>query len=492
MKNTLYATINNLIFDQVLFSSIIFIFGFLPLALFSHTIAPKAVKNIILLLFSLFFYAWGELSMSVIMLASITINYVFGVLIELNDYKKLMLTLGLVLNVALLVYYKYINFLMDNLNSVLDTFSIDSIENKEVHLPIGISFFTFQGISYIMDVYRKKAKAEYNPINIGLYISLFPQLIAGPIVRYNTVMGQIKSRVINWSSQIQGAQRFIIGLSKKVIIANTMAVVADSIMNSPFETLDWSAAWLGIIAYSLQIYFDFSGYSDMAIGLGKMLGFTFEENFNYPYISQSIKEFWKRWHISLSTWFRDYLYIPLGGNRKGPERMYLNLIIVFLLTGFWHGASWSFILWGLIHGAFIVLEKLGWDKILSSLPKILQSVYCLLIVVVAWVFFRIDNFSEAFQYLGLMFLPIHKLDAVGALVFLNSYEILIGIVAVVLSINFWSILSRLETFASRNIRGSIYLFVKDSFVWIILVLSFLYCASEIAAGTYNPFIYFRF
>ncbi len=473
----------------MLFSSVIFLFGFLPIVLILHLVAPKVLRNGVLLLCSLFFYAWGELHMSFIMLLSIALNYLFGILIDSFERRKLMLWIGVILNLGLLMYYKYFNFILDTLLLELDPLGIKAY-NPFVHLPIGISFFTFQGISYITDVYRKQAKAEFNPINIGLYISLFPQLIAGPIVRYNTIMDQIRTRVLSWNNLIKGSQRFIIGLAKKVIVANTMAVVANGIISSEVSSLNSLTAWVGILAYAIQIYFDFSGYSDMAIGLGNMFGFKFEENFNYPYVSKSIREFWRRWHISLSTWFRDYLYIPLGGSRKGVSRTYLNLFIVFLLTGFWHGPSWNFVIWGLIHGVFIVLERVGFSKILSKVPSIFQHLYCLFIVVVSWVFFKIEDLSHALDYLEVMFGLANGEQGVLTWNGFNFYQLLVGVLAIIFSVNTYGKLSKMR-FALQPQKRYVHE-IKDAIVWCFLGLIFFYTASELANGTYNPFIYFRF
>ncbi|MCJ7713136.1 MBOAT family protein, partial [Candidatus Bathyarchaeota archaeon] len=355
----------------------------------------REYRNFFLLLASLIFYAWGEGILVLLMLFSISINYIGGIAISYFLKKniqisKVVLGLTIAVNLALLFYYKYANFIVENLQE-LGVFT--GYKQASIFLPIGISFFTFQGISYLVDVYREETIVQRKLFHLGLYISFFPQLIAGPIVRYHDVAQQIVQRSITVSLFTEGIIRFVRGLAKKVILANNAALIADQVFSIPASQLSISSAWLGIICYTIQIYFDFSGYSDMAIGLGKMLGFNFKENFNYPYISISIQDFWRRWHISLSTWFRDYLYIPLGGNRKGISKMYRNLVIVFFVTGLWHGASWNFIFWGLFHGSFLILEK---SKILNTKnwPIALQHLYALIVVMVGWVFFRAETMTE--------------------------------------------------------------------------------------------------
>ena len=346
----------------MVFSSPVFLLVFLPATLFFTLILPRRFQNIMLLIASLFFYAWGGVSFSLIIVSSITINYIVGRQIAKREGKKgakNALILGLVLNLLLLGIFKYANFIIDNLNVVFDWIHLEPVKMNSIYLPIGISFFTFQAISYIVDVYKKKTPAQKNLIDLALYISLFPQLIAGPIVRYHDIAKQLRNRIPGIKKFASGVERFILGLAKKVLIANTFALVADKIFALEIAEMSTSMAWLGAVAYTFQIYFDFSGYSDMAIGLGRMFGFEILENFNFPYISKSIREFWRRWHISLSNWFRDYLYIPLGGNRKTQGRVFLNLLIVFFLTGFWHGAAWNFVIWGLFHGLFLVIERVG-------------------------------------------------------------------------------------------------------------------------------------
>lgn len=433
---------------------------------------------------SLLFYAWGERLYTVVMLGSMSWNYFSALVIDAAPNakrRKWMLALGVAVNFMAIGYFKYGNFLIENLNHI----GLHLAQIKNLHLPIGISFFTFQSVSYLVDVYRRETKANKNPIAVGLYVSLFPQLIAGPIVRYVDVEQEIAKRSVTMNNFALGIERFIVGLAKKVIIANTLAYVADQIFSFPASQLSTPLAWLGILCYTFQIYFDFSGYSDMAIGLGRMLGFSFLENFNYPYIARSIKEFWRRWHISLSTWFRDYLYIPLGGSRLAIHRTYLNLLIVFFLTGLWHGASWSFIVWGLFHGAFLVIEKLGFDKVLEKLWKPFQHFYTLMVVIVGWVFFRADGLEEAIGFLSKMFILQTNMAAESHLAMLLNHEI-------------WLVLGLAILFSMPTVR-SIAGWLKngDSSIGTIcyhsaLVGIFAVACIYLAAGTYNPFIYYRF
>ncbi len=383
----------------MVFCSLIFLFAFLPVVLAGYFLLRKTfARNIFLLGASLFFYAWGEIRFVWIMLASILANYILAILIEdskTTSKQKLLLAVTIVVNLGLLAFFKYSNWIVQNLNSMLTTLDHAPIVFKNVQLPLGISFFTFHALSYVIDVYRKQAKAQRNPVNLALYISLFPQLVAGPIIRYHDVCDQLIARTVNVDKFAEGVRRFVTGLGKKMLIANMVAGPADKIFALSTTQITPELAWLGAICYTLQIYFDFSGYSDMAIGLGLMFGFRFLENFNYPYIAQSIREFWQRWHISLSNWFRDYLYIPLGGNRKGELRTCLNLVTVFFLCGLWHGASWTFVFWGLYHGFFLGLERLGFGKVLDRIARPIRHIYTLAVVVVGWVFFRANTFPQA-------------------------------------------------------------------------------------------------
>lgn len=399
----------------MVFSNLVFLCLFLPAVLLIYYAVRKELQNIVLLFFSLVFYAWGEPIYVFLMLFSILVNYWFGILLGnsrfTNGQRKLLLTFAIVMNTAILGYFKYANFLVDNINSILHT----NIVLEKIPLPIGISFFTFHAMSYIIDIYKKKVDAQRNIFDLALYFTVFPQLVAGPIVRYNTISHQLHERTVDADKFSEGVRRFIIGLGKKVLIANQLGVIADEIFAMNPSDMSVSLAWMGAIAYTLQIYFDFSGYSDMAIGLGKMFGFDFLENFNYPYISKSISEFWRRWHISLGSWFRDYVYIPLGGNRITTWKVYRNLFIVWGLTGFWHGASWTFMIWGIYYGVLIALEKAGLENLLQKLWSPLQHIYVMFLVIIGWVFFRADNFSYCFEFLKSMF------GFNGPLTDINSY-----------------------------------------------------------------------
>ncbi|SOC34874.1 MBOAT family O-acyltransferase [Ureibacillus acetophenoni] len=477
----------------MVFSNLVFIFAFLPIVLLVYFLVPKVLKNFILLIFSLFFYAWGEPIYVFLMLFSILINYIFGLLIEQTKdrlkLKKTYLVISVLANLAILGYYKYSNFLIENINAV---FGLD-IVSEPLPLPIGISFFTFQAMSYVIDVYRKDAQVQRNIFDLALYISLFPQLVAGPIVRYNTIADQIKNRIHNVELFSDGVRQFIIGLAKKVIIANPLGEVADAIFAMNPENMSVTTAWIGIIAYSLQIYFDFSGYSDMAIGLGKMFGFKFLINFNYPYIAKSVSEFWRRWHISLSSWFRDYIYIPLGGNRKGPWKTYRNLLIVWTATGFWHGASWTFMAWGFYYGIIICIERLGFGKVLAKLWSPLQHIYVLLLVMIGWVFFRADSFSYSAEFIQTMFgLNGTELFNYTAAHYIHDYTYLF-VLAVIFSIPIYPwVTSKMDQLMEAG-KGKISLGIARYLAGPVVYFSLLLLVTMfLVNSTYNPFIYFRF
>jgi len=487
----------------MIFASSLFLFLFLPLTLTGYFLIRSNqayLRNLFLLLMSLIFYAWGEPVYVFLMIGSIMINYTTGVLLHRQRQKntkifteKRILGVCIVGNLAVLFYFKYANFFINNLNAFLTNLSLPTISYTEVPLPIGVSFFTFHAISYVIDIYRQETDAELNPINCGLYLSLFPQLIAGPIVRYHDVAKQIVSRTVSRPQFSSGIQRFIFGLAKKTMLANPLGEVADKIFAVPVHEVTTSMAWLGIICYTLQVYFDFSGYSDMAIGLARMFGIEFLENFNYPYIAESMRDFWRRWHISLSTWFRDYLYIPLGGNRGSALRTYLNLWTVFLLCGLWHGASWNFIIWGALHGASLVIERIGWHKYLDRLWKPLRHLYMLGIVMIGWVFFRSESLSHASQYLASMF-GISQGDNLkhSYLFYLNPKICLTLIIASLLStpIAYWTF-HKLRQKMSHS--QSIYLKpILYTGYYSLLVSLFIICTASLASGTYNPFIYYRF
>ena len=448
------------------------------------------MRNYILLLFSLVFYAWGGVSYTAVLVASIIFNYFFvRQLAKNNRWKKTWLAISLSFNVALILVFKYLDFFIENLNelSLLITRDFNALPNANIVLPLGISFFTFQQMSLQWDVYRSRDKRQLKFINTALYISFFPQLIAGPIVRYNDIIDQIRNRMETLDLINSGIRRFILGLFKKIVIANSCGSIADSIMDNSMNNIDTPLAWMGVISYAFQIYFDFSGYSDMAIGLGRMFGFRILENFNFPYISRSIREFWRRWHISLSTWFRDYVYIPLGGNRMGPYRTYFNLLIVFLLTGFWHGATWSFVFWGVFHGLFLVIERLGFGKILDRLPPMISWAYMMLVVLVGWVFFRIEDLSDAFNFTIKLFGGGNS-NEVFVVHYLDREKLSILILAAISSS---TILFRGKNLLSTAMKGrynAVYRIARDT----IMVLMFLYSVMYINSGSYNPFIYFRF
>ena len=446
-------------------------------------------KNGFLFGASLVFYAWGEGPIVAVLLLSAGINFVAGQLIE-RGQRKAGLGLSLVGSLSLLFYYKYSNFAVDSARGFAEAFGLpiaNSMQLATIALPIGISFYTFQGISYTLDIYWGRIRANKSFINYGTYVAMFPHQIAGPIVRYADIAPELAERHITVEKFGLGAERFIIGLAKKVLLANTFASLADQIFNARLTDINTPTAWLGIVAYALQIYFDFSGYSDMAIGLGKMVGFDFKENFNYPYIARSVQDFWRRWHISLSSWFRDYVYIPLGGNRSSEVKTYRNLLIVFFVTGLWHGASLNFVVWGLFHGVFLLVERAGLGKWLDRVPAIVGHVYTLLVVLVGWVFFRAIDLSSAVAYLGKMV----GLGAESALLayppsFFLSGEVVVSLLlAFVLATPVYHWFQRVwQKLPAPGPRELAYSFV----LFGLFVMAVMY----LAADTYNPFIYFRF
>ena len=468
----------------MLFSSAIFLFLFLPILLLVYYITPKKLKNTLLLFASLTFYTFGEKELVLIIIVSTFIDYFAALIIEKYN-KNLGLSISIIANLSFLLYFKYASFVFENYHAFLEFFNLQSEQLQSlpnITLPLGISFYTFQTMSYTIDVYRGNVKANKNFINFATYVTLFPQLIAGPIVRYKDIYKQLKYRNQNITQFSEGVERFIIGLAKKMIIANNLAFVADGIFNMPMNNISSLALWVGVLAYTFQIYYDFSGYSDMAIGLGKMFGFEFLENFNYPYVSKSIREFWQRWHISLSTWFRDYLYISLGGNRKGNSRTYINLIIVFFITGLWHGASWNFIVWGLFHGFFLILERIGLSKILDKLPKAISHIYTLLVVVIAWVLFRANTLYDALQYIKNMFSFKTDMNS-GILEYYITKEVVFAfILALIFSFPIYKLTE------NKLVLKSYYPILKMILLFVIFIISIMY----IAVDTYNPFIYFRF
>ncbi|MCY6957732.1 MBOAT family O-acyltransferase [Clostridium brassicae] len=471
----------------MVFSSQIFIFIFLPLILLIYytigNIFPgKTLKNYVSLFASLIFYAWGGIEYLPLLCSSILINYIFGLLIDKSKERKrlkgIILLVGIILNLSLLFYYKYYDFSIRNINRIFNS----SFQYKEIALPIGISFFTFQGMSYIIDIYRNDANVNKNIFSVALYISFFPQLIAGPIVKYKDIYTQIRKREESVEYFSYGIERFVIGLSKKVIIADTLARTVDTIFSLSNGGIDQPTAWLGAICYTFQIYFDFSGYSDMAIGLGYFFGFKFRENFNYPYISKSIDEFWRRWHISLSTWLKEYLYIPLGGNRKGNT--YLNLFIVFLVIGLWHGASWNFIAWGIWNGVFVIISKIiNKKRWYIKTPSFIRRTITMSIVTLGWVLFRANGLMDAINYLSIMF-GINKATTITYQFsyFANK------------KIAFWIFMSIIgSTAVVSNIlklhqNKKIFQIAKTVFIGILFIIAIVF----IVNSTYSPFIYFQF
>lgn len=471
----------------MVFSSTVFLFIFLPVVYLLHLALPSRfkLKNLLLLAASLLFYAWGEPVYVLLMCFSIAANYLFVLWMDSREAaraKKLVLALCIVLNLAMLGVFKYANFFVENVNALLGT----GIPDPQIRLPVGISFFTFQAISYAMDVYRGRTKAQGNPVNVALYISFFPQLIAGPIVRYHDINEQLDNRRMTVEKTASGVRRFIVGLSKKLLVANVLGELADKVFALPGAELNMPVAWLGAIAYALQIYFDFSGYSDMAIGLGRMFGFEIMENFNFPYIARSLRDFWKRWHISLTNWFREYLYFPLGGNRKGVARTCLNMSVVFFCTAFWHGAAWTFLVWGMAHGLFMILEALGVIKPGKFRWKWMGSLYTLLVVVTTFVIFRSDSFAQAWGMLGAMFTGfnfgaghISRLaEMLSPVVVLTLLAGIAGSMPVVKSLR-----ARLSGRMAPAVEAAGY---AVSFVLLVL------CVLSLSSAAYNPFIYFRF
>ncbi|MBX7102448.1 MAG: MBOAT family protein [Gemmataceae bacterium] len=466
----------------MVFSSTIFLFGFLPLVLLLYHLSPRVARNTLLLFASLFFYYWGEKGYSVILMASILGNYAAGVLLA-RSKSPWLLAAAVAGNLLVLIGFKYSNFIADNINFWVGSQIVPL--TKRVHLPIGVSFFTFQGIAYVVDVYTRVVPPAPNPVRYALYAALFPHLVAGPIVRYRDIVDQLGDRPTRLEELSTGVRRLTVGLAKKLIIANTLGQYADIVFRLPASELSAGLGWLGLVCYSLQIYFDFSGYSDMAIGLGKMFGFTFLENFNYPYIARSVTEFWRRWHISLSSWLRDYVYIPLGGNRVSPFRTYMHLLLVFVLCGFWHGASWNFLIWGVWHGVFLVIERLGLGRILDRLPGGLGWAYTIVTVMIGWVFFRADTLPQATQFIA-------ALTGQGSGLFdfgdVWNREIVLALVLAIPActpVVPW-LASRIREGGQWATAGwELSAVAVCSLLWLIL----LPC---LCAGAYNPFLYFRF
>lgn len=466
----------------MVFSSTIFLCVYLPLVLLGYYICPKKGRNLFLLIVSLVFYAWGEPKYVFLMIFSILVNYIFGRLMDKHRENKkrlkLMLVLSVVIDIGLLSVFKYTDFIITNVNAIFGS----NFDLLNIALPIGISFYTFQAMSYTIDVYRDDVRVQKNLIDFGMYITMFPQLIAGPIVRYADVQDQLADRSVTTADFSEGIMRFVVGLGKKVLLANQMGAVWSDIyaLGGDVSAL---MAWTGAIAYTFQIYFDFSGYSDMAIGLGRMFGFKFPENFRYPYQSVSITDFWRRWHITLSTWFKEYLYIPLGGNRRGLARQALNLLIVWSLTGFWHGAGWNFVMWGLYYFVILFIEKLFLLKALDKLPKFFRHVYALLLIIIGWVIFASDDVSVLLPYLGSMF------GANGAIGGMDVYTLLTkAVLLIICCVASTELPKKLFLSAAGAMNEKAAFTLKSVLMIALLAMSMILLIGD----SYNPFLYFRF
>lgn len=463
----------------MVFSSLTFLFVFLPVLMAIYFAVPSKyikARNIVLLVFNLIFYAYGEPKNCLVMIVSIFMNYLFGVLVDKHrkneKQAKFWVFVAVLFNIGILIYFKYLEFIVENISSLFNA----EITVQTILKPIGISFFTFQGLSYVIDVYRGIASCQKSLFNVALYISLFPQLVAGPIVRYETIADEIDNRESNSADMAEGIRRFMVGFAKKLILANAIGQVADAFFNSPISSLSVVGAWMGPIAYAFQIYFDFSAYSDMAIGLGKIFGFHFCENFNYPYISQSITEFWRRWHISLSTWFRDYVYIPLGGNRCSKLRHLFNIFVVWLLTGIWHGAKWKFIFWGIYFGVILILEKTIILKYLKKAWRPIRHIYALILIVIGWAIFRAHDMGYFFGMLKTMF-------------FVNGNSILNDkTVYNLLEFKYAIIICAIASLPLKD-----YILVKNEKTKYVLSFAvFIVAIVCMLSNSFNPFIYFRF
>ena len=471
----------------MVFSSNIYLLYFLPLFIMVYFITPTRFRNYTLLLFSIVFYAYGAPNFVPILILTCIANYYLALAMskaQTITYKKIWCGLSIAVSLTLLLYFKYANFIVENINGIIGIFGGKTIEWMDVLLPIGISFFTFQSISYTVDVYRSVAKPARNPLNHLLYIIMFPQLIAGPIVKYNSVSESIVNRNSTFEDKVTGLYRFSIGLSKKVLISNFLGAYVDNAFSYDLSTMSSLAAWIGMFAYTFQIYFDFSGYSDMAIGLGKMMGFKFPENFDNPYNSKSISEFWRRWHITLGKFMKDYLYIPLGGNRVGKARKYFNLIIVFLLSGLWHGASYTFILWGIYHGLFIVLDKLFMLKILKKAGSIPSVILTFLTVAFGWVLFRADSITDAANY-------YHALFSFNQGATINTEPEFVCAFVMAIFFSFVA-LTKVGEILQNKVYFEPYTIKKNIIVGLIAMILFILSVGSLLIQDFNPFIYFRF
>lgn len=468
----------------MVFSSLIFLFLFLPVTLLVYYGSPRKLRNVILLVASLIFYAWGEPVYILIMVFSTVFDYFNGLLIDKYRHRKgiarAVFIGSMTGSLGILGFFKYAGFLVDNINQLFHL----HLQTADLPLPVGISFYTFQTMSYVVDVYLNKVPVQRNIISFGAYVTMFPQLVAGPIVKYGDIAGQLESRRVTLERFGEGAELFMRGLAKKVLLANNIGLLWTSVKAEPFAELSVLSAWLGIIAFTLQIYFDFSGYSDMARGLGKMFGFDFMENFRYPYISGSVTEFWRRWHISLGAWFREYVYIPLGGNRQGMAKQLRNVLVVWFLTGLWHGASWNFIVWGLYFGFFVMIEKLFLLRLLERFPAWIRHVYTLLIVILGWVLFEMEHLASAWRFIGVMF----GVYGNGFADRQASYD---------LSAN--AVLLAVLAFCATPLPGKVLSYVKNRWkiagavaVPLLYVLFMFLSTAYLVNETYNPFLYFRF
>lgn len=465
----------------MVFSSAVFLFAFLPVVFILHTVIRNTTaRNVLLIVASLIFYAWGEPVYVVLLLASILINYLLGRFVW---GRKPVLVAAVIVNLAFLIVFKYAGFIVQSINVL----PFISLKEPKISMPIGISFYTFQAMSYVIDTYRDERKRPGSFLDVMLYVCLFPQLVAGPIVKYNSVREQLQDRQVSAEGTASGIQRFIVGLSKKMLIANVMAVAADRMFALDIAQLDMASAWVGAVCYMLQIYFDFSGYSDMAVGMGKMFGFSFPENFDYPYTACSIRQFWKKWHISLTSWFREYLYFPLGGNRKGRARTLFNRFFVFLCTGIWHGADWTFVVWGIYHGVLTMLEtvfvkdKNAGKAAESAKPviRVLGHIYTLLAVMIGFVIFRADSMRQAVHFIVSMF--SFGATAVGTMTAVSVMSPLFIITLIIAAVACTPVLRMLPKNAVTRLLGM-----------VLTIILYMLCIMEIAAGSYNPFIYFRF
>jgi len=479
----------------MLFNSAIFLFFYLPLLVIIYFLIPKKMRNTLLLIFSIFFYFFSSVNFTLILLSSIVINFFIALLISGSKKKRFrFLLIGLLVNLGVLFYFKYLNFFLESiLNPLRSVQGLPSLDLPTIVLPLALSFYTFHALSYLLDVYRNKVKATKNPLKLALYFLLFPHLIAGPIVRFGEISAYLNKRIQTVPDFSYGVTRFIVGLGKKVLIADTLGQVVDEVFAIPPQNMSWETAWLGIICFTLQIYFDFSGYSDMAIGLARMFGFKFPENFNYPYIASSIGEFWTRWHMTLYRWFRDYIYIPLGGNRCSVSRNYFNIAVVFSLTGLWHGADWNFIVWGILQALFIILEKLKDGILMRHLSPPLKHLYTLLAIVISWVFFRSDSLGYATALLKRLFLDFTYplIEYRPFAFFINNERLLAILLGIIIST---PLLQKLVEKAgvvkpvNTKIFRGVYQGMGYIYFLVLLIISMIFVAGQ----TYNPFIYFKF